>query len=160
MNSTVLPHFMIPAEPYELGSHKFTEGDITAFARKYDTQPFHLDRAAASNSLLGGLCASGWHTAAVWMRKMRERAERDRIARKHEGLPRFEFGPSPGFENLRWYRPVYVDDTIFYTSQTLACRPSASKPGWHILNARQAGRNQRDEPVISFETAVFLRYPV
>ena len=33
---------------------------ITAFAAAFDPQPFHLDEAAARNSLFGGLVASGW----------------------------------------------------------------------------------------------------
>ena len=41
---------------------------IKAFARKYDPQVFHLDEAAAKRSVFGGLCASGWHTAATWMK--------------------------------------------------------------------------------------------
>ena len=35
---------------------------------RFDPQPFHLDEAAAARSPFGALCASGWHTVAVWMR--------------------------------------------------------------------------------------------
>src|ERR1700693_1339661 len=41
---------------------------ILAFAAEFDPQPFDLDEAAARHSIFGGLCASGWHTAAVTMR--------------------------------------------------------------------------------------------
>src|ERR1700693_1034905 len=41
---------------------------IFAFAAEFDPQPFHLDEAAGRHSIFGGLCASGWHTAAVTMR--------------------------------------------------------------------------------------------
>ncbi len=51
-----------------IGSHLFTADDIIAFARKYDPQPFHLDAEAAKKSVFGGLCASGWHTTAVFMK--------------------------------------------------------------------------------------------
>ncbi|TJV67306.1 MAG: dehydratase, partial [Mesorhizobium sp.] len=51
-----------------LGSHRFEPEAIKAFARKYDPQIFHLDEEAAKNSVFGGLCASGWHTAATWMK--------------------------------------------------------------------------------------------
>ncbi len=53
-----------------LGSYTFTEENILAFAQKYDPQPFHVDKAAAEQSIYGGLIASGWHTAAVWMKLM------------------------------------------------------------------------------------------
>ncbi len=73
-----LPPGSSPADAYfedrrvgeivELKSHTFAKDDIIAFARAYDPQPFHLDEAAAKASLFGGLCASGWHTAAVFIR--------------------------------------------------------------------------------------------
>ena len=59
-----------------LGSHTITEAEILAFARKYDPQPFHLDEAAAACSHFGALCASGWHTAAVWAGLMVEHQRR------------------------------------------------------------------------------------
>src|SRR5438552_11829755 len=49
------------------GSHTFTAGQIKAFAARFDPQPFHLDEAAAARSPFGALCASGWHTASLWM---------------------------------------------------------------------------------------------
>lgn len=51
-----------------LGAHSFQAGEIKAFAAKFDPQPFHMDEDAARNSVFGGLCASGWHTASMWMR--------------------------------------------------------------------------------------------
>jgi hypothetical protein len=36
--------------------------EIVEFAARYDPQPFHLDDAAATDTLFGGLAASGWHT--------------------------------------------------------------------------------------------------
>jgi acyl dehydratase len=79
-----------------LGSYRFTAPDIIAFASAFDPQRFHIDEAAARASLFGGLCASGWHTAAIWMKLMvahrrrieaamgRKRAEAWAIARLQE----------------------------------------------------------------------------
>ena len=50
------------------GTHVIDEEQIKAFARQFDPQPFHLDAAAAKQSLFEGLVASGWHTAAITMR--------------------------------------------------------------------------------------------
>jgi acyl dehydratase len=51
------------------GTHVVDEEQIKAFARQFDPQPFHLDNEAAKNTLLSGLAASGWHTAATsWSR--------------------------------------------------------------------------------------------
>src|SRR4029079_18461409 len=41
---------------------------IKSFAAEFDPQPFHLDERAATESILGVLAASGWHTAAITMR--------------------------------------------------------------------------------------------
>ncbi len=38
---------------------------IKSFAAEFDPQPFHLDDAAARETIFRGLAASGWHTAAT-----------------------------------------------------------------------------------------------
>ena len=72
-------------ERAELGRHTFTAEDIKAFARRFDPQPFHLDEAAAARSHFGALCASGWHTASMWMRLMVEYQNREDDARRARG---------------------------------------------------------------------------
>ena len=49
--------------------------DIIRFARTFDPQPFHTDPEAAKDYVFGGLCASGWHTCAAWMRLTVDRAK-------------------------------------------------------------------------------------
>ncbi len=46
-----------------------TEEEIIAFGRAYDLQPFHTDPVAAAKSPPGSLIASGWHIAALVMRR-------------------------------------------------------------------------------------------
>ena len=112
-----------------LGSHKFEPEAIKAFARKYDPQPFHVDEGAARRSVFGRLCASGWHTAATWMKyNLATRMETE--GRRWTGPgPMPEFGPSPGFKNLKWLKPVYAGETITFTRTGIAHRPIASRPG-------------------------------
>ena len=50
------------------GTYTMDATEITRFAAEYDPQPFHLDDAAARETLFGGLVASGWHTAGITMR--------------------------------------------------------------------------------------------
>ena len=47
-----------------------TADQSKAFAAEFDPQPFHLDEAAARDTLFEGLAASGWHTAALTMRML------------------------------------------------------------------------------------------
>ena len=42
-----------------------TRDEIVAFAAEFDPQPMHLDEAAAAQSMLGGLSASGWHSCCL-----------------------------------------------------------------------------------------------
>jgi acyl dehydratase len=75
-----------------------------------------------------------------------------RIAR--EAVARGEIvavgGPSPGFRDLRWIKPVMAGDTISYTSEVEGLRASASRPEWGIVEIRNTGTNQRGEVVFSF----------
>src|SRR6185295_12905485 len=54
--------------PYDCGRKVVTKEEIIAFARQFDPQPMHLDEEAAKKTLVGGLCASGFHTCAMMMR--------------------------------------------------------------------------------------------
>lgn len=154
-----MPPILRPGQRDALGSHTFTREEIIRFASRYDPQRFHIDEEAARKSVLGGLCASGWHTAAIWMRKFRDASDAAVAAWVAAGNRPYEIGPSPGFDNLRWIRPVYVDDTISYFCTTMTCRPSASRPGWYVFTGAQEALNQKGEPVMSFDSTGFARYP-
>jgi acyl dehydratase len=127
-----------------------------AFAAEFYPQPFHLDEAAAARSHFGALCASGWHTASVWMRLMVEYQRRDDDARRTRGEPVAAFGPSPGFRELKWLKPVYAGDTITYATEVIEKRASNSRPGWGLMSIRNSGVNQKGEPVISFISVAFV----
>ena len=65
-------------------------------------------------------------------------------------------GPSPGFRELRWIKPVLAGDTISFGNEVLSKRHSESRPGWGILQARNTGTNQRGEAVFSFLATAFV----
>jgi acyl dehydratase len=138
---------------FELGSLVFTPDEITAFARSFDPQPFHMDDAAARQSSFGRLAASGWQTASVWMATMVSHRKRQ-LAATPGRAPRL--GPSPGFRNLRWGRPVFAGDRITYSSTVTDTRASASRPQWGLFFHRNAGVNQHGEEVFSFDGCVFV----
>src|SRR5205807_331554 len=137
-------------EKTEVGHHTFTAGDIKSFASRYDPQPFHLDEAAAERSHFGKLCASGWHTACAWMRLLIDLRRREDDERRARGEPVATLGPSPGFRELKWLKPVYVDDTVTYWSEVIATQPVKTRPKWGLVTSHHTGNNQRGEPVISF----------
>ena len=140
----------------EFGSFTFTADNIKKFAAQFDPQRFHLDEEAGRQSLFGGLAASGWHVGSVCMKLVvadMQRRTREALARGEKVAPG---GPSPGFRELRWIRPVLAGDTISFASVIESIRVSESRPGWGILQVRNTGTNQRGEPVYSVLATAFV----
>jgi acyl dehydratase len=115
------------------GAHALDATQIKAFASEFDPQPFHLDDSAAERSLFGGLCASGWHTAAITMKLLT--ALRPQIAGGIIGA---------GAE-LNWPTAARPGDVLRVECEALDVRPSRSRPdrGMVVLSVRTL--NQRDE---------------
>ena len=141
---------------FPVGRHTFTADEIKAFAGRFDPQLFHLDEAAAAQSHFGALCASGWHTAVIWMRLMVDRRRAFAEAARARGEPVAAMGPALGFRDLKWLKPVYVGDTIDYQSEVIALRPSGSRPRTGLMTIISTGVNQNGEPVISFVSTTFV----
>jgi acyl dehydratase len=127
-----------PDQVFELGSHTVTEEEIVAFARQFDPQPFHVDAAAAAESVFGGLIASGWHTGAMWMRLYVDSMLGDSDARG-----------SPGVEELRWLAPVRPGDTLSGRLIVLETMPSATRPDRGTIRIRGEMVNQDGVTVMS-----------
>ncbi|HYJ03810.1 MAG TPA: MaoC family dehydratase [Chthoniobacterales bacterium] len=123
-----------------------TAESIVAFARDFDPQPFHLDPAAAEQSVFKELVASGWHTAAMSMRLFVTGELRP--AGGSVGL---------GVDELRWPRPVKPGDTLRLETEILDVRPSQSKPDRGVIRIRNVTTNQRGEIVQSFVASVLVR---
>ena len=133
----------------ELGSHTFTKPEIIAFAREYDPQPFHLDEEAAKSSLFGALCASGWHTAAHYIRLSVALRHGIEAKIRAAGGKVAIYGPSPGFKNVRWLKPVFAGDTITYRNRTTQKIDLKSRPERGLIASETQGRNQNGEIVFA-----------
>jgi acyl dehydratase len=140
----------------ELGSFTFTAELIKQFARQFDPQPFHVDEEEGRKSLFGALAASGWHVGSIGMKLVvaNWRRESEEAAAKGIVLP--AVGPSPGFRELKWLKPVLAGDTLSYATEIVSLRESASKPEWGIMQARNTATNQRGELVFSFLATAFM----
>jgi acyl dehydratase len=137
-----------------LGSHTFDAEGIKAFARKYDPQPFHTDEEAAKKSVFGGLCASGWQTAATWMKRNLATPGGQRWTGPG---PAPVFGPSPGISNLKWLKPVYAGETVSFSRTAISHRSVTSRPGWRMLTVRAEGIDSTGAKVIEFDSAVLVK---
>jgi acyl dehydratase len=140
----------------ELGSFTFTAELIKEFARQFDPQRFHLDEEEGRKSLFGGLAASGWHVASVCMKLLVADGQREAGEAAARGEEVAVWGPSPGFRELRWIKPVLAGDTISFSSEVESLRSSAKRPEWGIMQARNIGTNQRGELAYSFLATCFV----
>ena len=125
---------------YEIdGRSEVTDSEIKEFAEQYDPQPFHVDEAAAEESIFGSLAASGWHTASMSMRLL------------VDGFldPESSMG-ARGVEELQWTKPVYPGDTLRIEVEALEKRVSESNPEMGHVRTKLVGYNQHDEPVITW----------
>ena len=115
-----------------------TEAQIIDFALTFDPQPFHTDVTAASQSMFGGLIASGFHTAALSFRLFWQ------TGALNEG----SIG-SPGLDELRWLKPVRPGDTLHVNAKVVEVRRSTSKPDRGIVRIAYTTVNQHGEAVMS-----------
>lgn len=129
-------------------AHTLDESQIVSFASEFDPQTFHLDAAAARDTVFGGLVASGWHTASITMRLL-----------VTEGLP-IAGGLVGRAAEVNWPRPTRPGDALRVESEVLEITPSRSSPDRGIVKVRSETRNQRDEVVqILVATMVVPRRP-
>lgn len=141
---------MEPGVSARFGELEFTPEAIVTFARDFDPQEFHLSEEAGRASHFGGLSASGWQIASGWMRAICDYRAREAEAGRF--VPKL--GPSPGFRDLLWIKPVLAGDRLTYGSKLIEARKSASRPGWGIASHRNFAINQRGELVFAFTGTV------
>jgi acyl dehydratase len=115
-----------------------TEGMIVDFGLVYDPQPFHIDAEAARQTIYGGLIASGFQTLALGFRLVID-----------TGLFHGSAMGSPGFDELRWLKPVRPGDTLSVELEVVDKKPSASKPDRGIIRFAYRIMNQRQEVVLT-----------
>lgn len=135
---------LTPGRVFDLGSTVVDRAEMLAFARRFDPQPFHVDEAAAAVSLFGGLAASGWFTAALWMRLYA-----DAVLARSTSLG------SPGGEEIAWPVPVFSGDELHGTMEVLDARRSASRPGLGLVRLRAGLHRGDDEVYRSVFTGMF-----
>ena len=133
-------------DKFTTGSATITEAMILEFARAYDPQPFHTDAAAAAKTIYGGLIASGFQTLALGFRLVWD-----------TGIIEASSMGSPGFDELRWLKPVKPGDTIRVEGEIVEQTPSRSKPDRGIVRIAYRYLNQRAEIVLTFTAMHLLR---
>jgi acyl dehydratase len=124
---------------FALGTFTATRETIVDFARRFDPQPFHLDEAAARDSVFGGLVASGLHTLC----------ETFAVAVR-SGVWSEANLAGAGLDELRWPRPVRPGDVLSVAIEVVALTPSRSRPDRGVARIRYLATNREGESVLSF----------
>ncbi|MFB9952254.1 MaoC family dehydratase [Rhizobium puerariae] len=131
---------------FPLAPKQVVASEIVEFATEFDPQPMHMNEEAGKASILGGLAASGWHTASMFMRMM------------FDGwLSRSSSEGSPGIEFMEWKKPVLAGDTLSGRSTVLESRPLRSRPGIGIVRFLHEVENQDGEVVMRGENPIMMR---
>jgi acyl dehydratase len=133
-------------QTYELGQHTVSSEEIINFAESWDPQRFHVSPDDARDTPFGGLIASGWHTAAIFMRLYVTALLRDS-----------QGGGSPGVDELRWTEPVRPGDTLTATLTVEAVTPSLSGRDRGTVKPRCELTNQHGRRVMTmYLHSIFL----
>jgi acyl dehydratase len=134
----------VPGRVFDLGTTVVDHDEMVAFARRFDPQPFHLDEDAAAASMFGGLAASGWFTAGLWMR-----AYADGVLNRATSLG------SPGGEDIGWPAPVFAGDELRASMEILEARRSRSRTGLGLVKLRATLHRGEDLVFRSTFTGMF-----
>jgi acyl dehydratase len=135
-----------PGDEFETEGFTVTEDMIVQFALAWDPQPSHMDATHPRTEMLGGLMASGFLTLCATFRSF-----------LGSGVLAASNLASPGFDKLRWLKPVRAGDTLRVVSRVLAVTPSRSKPDRGALVMEHRTLDQRGETVLTCECAHFVR---
>jgi acyl dehydratase len=134
-----------PGEVIEIGPRLVTREEIIAFATEFDPQPMHLDEAAASATLLGGLGASGWHTCCLLMRMI---ADGFLLESSSMG--------APGVDEVRWLKPLRPGTQIRVRATVLDKRASSSRPEMGFVKFLYEVVDEQDAVLTTLTTSMMM----
>ena len=132
-------------KPQVYGAYEVTKDEIFAFANAYDPQPHHIDEEAAKLSLVNGLCASGWHTCAMFMRLLYDGMLADAAALGGASI-----------DEVKWKKPVRPGHILKARSVCLDKRVMRSRTGVGICRMHHEIFNQHDELLMEVDNSFFI----
>ena len=127
------------------GPRLVTREEIVAFAAEFDPQPMHLDEAAASATILGGLGASGWHTCCLLMRMIADGFVLDSSSMG-----------APGVDEVRWLKPLRPGTQIRIRATVLDARASKSRPEMGLVKFAFEMLDEADAVLTTLDTTLLL----
>jgi len=124
-----------------------TEADIVMFASlSGDWNELHTNAEYMKNSVFGQRIAHGMLTLSI----------ASGLGLRTRGRPPTEILAFLGMDKVRFTAPVFIGDTIRVESEVIEARQSKSMPSAGILKFKNTVKNQKDEDVATWETALMV----
>src|SRR3954469_5693518 len=148
-SANLVPQFhwedFTPGRVFEHGPRRLPRDEMIAFAAEFDPQPMHLDAAAAEQTMLGGLAASGWYLCCILMRMSTDAFVLDSSSMG-----------APGVDEVRWLLPVRPDDELSLRATVLDTRASKSRPEMGFVRFEFELFNARGQRVMTLTTSLMM----
>ncbi|MEQ9518689.1 MAG: MaoC/PaaZ C-terminal domain-containing protein [Parvibaculum sp.] len=125
-------------------TYDMSEEEIVSFAKKWDPQPFHVDKDAAAKSIYGTLTACGSHIQSV-------------VLKLAQGLPHeTAVLGALGYDEVRFHKAAKLHDVLSLTIECIDKRESSSKPDRGIVKNRHILKNQDGETIFTQTTTLLI----
>ena len=134
-----------PGRVFEHGPRRMPRDEMIEFAAEFDPQPMHLDEAAARESMLGGLAASGWYVCCILMRMCV-----DAFVGQSASMG------APGVDEVKWLRPVRPGDELTLRATVLESRASKSRPEMGLVRFEFALFDTERREVMALVTSLMI----
>ncbi len=131
-------------EPIFVGAYTAPREEAIEFARRWEPQPYHVDEAAARDSLYGGLTLCSLHLFAVCTRLFFDMAD-----------PIAVLGML-GKDELRLPAPARPDEELRYVTECAEKRESRSKPDRGVVILHDRLENPNGEPVLTQKVTLLV----
>ena len=127
-----------------VGEYSLGADEVIEFARRWDPQPFHVDEAAARDSIYGGLTASSLHLFAICTRLFFDHADPIAVL------------AMLGKDEVRFPNPARPGDVLVYRTRCVERRESRSRPDRGIVTLADTLSNQKGETVLSQKVTLLV----
>jgi acyl dehydratase len=131
---------------FETGSRQILESEIITFGKDFAPLPYHTDPEDAKNYMFGELVAAGFHTCSLAFGLFIKSGIFDACAMG-----------SPGFNKLRWKKPVRPNDILSVKATVTETSPAKNDQGRNLICLLFETSNQHGEVVLEMETRHFVK---
>ena len=131
---------------FETDARTVTTDDIIAFGKQFAPLPYHTDPEAAKDYMFGELVAAGFHTCSISFLLFIEAGVLSACAMG-----------SPGFDRLRWKKPVRPGDTLQVTATVVETSPARDDSGRNLIKLLFETKNQDGDLVLEMQSIHFTR---